>query len=146
MARAPSRKHAVGAETTVLADDEGVAQAKAFAMRYAADCGLDTAVGARLAVIVEELVTNLAKYGHPSGTSPGRAALRLRLEEGRLTLDMIDDGRPFDPLSALPPDLDVAPERRAVGGLGLHLVRSLAETLRYEWIEGRNHLTLTIRG
>jgi len=145
MARASSRKLADAAETVVAAGGEGIAQAAAFAKRYAADRGLEETVGARLAVIVEELVTNLAKYGHPAGAPPGRAALRFRVAEGRLTLEMIDDGGPFDPLSAPPPDLDVVPERRELGGLGLHLVRSLAETLRYQRIDGRNHLTLTLR-
>jgi anti-sigma regulatory factor (Ser/Thr protein kinase) len=145
MTRSSSRKRAVAAEIVVLADGEGVAQAAAFAARYAADCGLKAAVRARLAVIVEELVTNLAKYGHAAGVPSGRAALRFRLEDDRLTLELIDDGGPFDPLSAAPPDLDVAPERRGVGGLGLHLVRSLAETLRYERLDGRNHLRLTLR-
>jgi anti-sigma regulatory factor (Ser/Thr protein kinase) len=145
MTRTSSRKRAVAAETVVLADGEGVAQAAAFAKGYAADCGLEEATAARLAVIVDELLTNLVKYGHPAGAPAARAVLRLRLEESRLTVEMIDDGEPFDPLSAPPPDLEVAPERRGVGGLGLHLVRSLAETLRYERIEGRNHLTLTLR-
>jgi len=145
MTEAPSRKPALRAEATVSADDAGVSAAAAFATRFAAERGLDTAVQLRLALVMEELLTNLANYGYPAGAPRGSAILRLGFENDRLTLEMIDDGEPFDPLAAPPPDLVSAPERRPVGGLGLHLVRSLAETADYARIDDRNHLTLTLR-
>ena len=132
------------AEVTVSADDDGVRKAAAFAAQFVTSCRLDAAVEARLALVVEELVTNLAKYGYPDAPR-GSAMLRLGLENEQLTLQMIDDGQAFDPLTAPPPDLNLPPEERPVGGLGLHLVRSLAAAAHYARRDGRNHLTLTLR-
>jgi serine/threonine-protein kinase RsbW len=132
-------------ETTVTADDEGATAAVAFAIGFAEDRGLETAIRLRLALIVEELFTNLAKYGYPTGTPQGSATLGLEIEDRRVTIDVTDDGCPFDPLAAPPPDLTSAPGERPIGGLGLHLVRSIAETSRYERLANHNHLTLTIR-
>jgi serine/threonine-protein kinase RsbW len=132
------------AEAIVPADDSGVRAAATFVAQFATARGLDAAAEARLALVVEELVTNLAKYGFPDAPR-GSATLRLGWENEQLTLQMIDDGQAFDPLTAPPPDLDLPTEERPVGGLGLHLVRSLAATAHYARRDGHNHLTLTLR-
>ena len=55
----------------------------------------------------------------------------------------MDNGRPFDPLNDAPePDLDSGVADRAVGGLGVHLVRTMMDEMRYRRDRGRNHLTL----
>ena len=51
----------------------------------------------------------------------------LDLKDDALTITVEDDGRPFDPLSVAPPDLDLNAESRDVGGLGLHIVRSIMD-------------------
>ena len=134
------------AEVTVSADDEGVIAAAAFARRFAAELGLDTATQLRVALIVEELVTNLAKYGYQAGAPRGSALLQLGFENQSVTLEMTDDGEPFDPLAVPPPEFDLVAGERPVGGLGLHLVRSLAEAVRYARTDNRNHLKLKLRG
>jgi serine/threonine-protein kinase RsbW len=57
---------------------------------------------------------------------------------------MEDDGPDFDPLSALPPDLDASLEDRAIGGLGLHFIRKLAHDVCHARVDGRNRLSLTL--
>jgi anti-sigma regulatory factor (Ser/Thr protein kinase) len=56
-----------------------------------------------------------------------------------------DDGREFDPLQARAPDLASSVEQRNVGGVGIHLVRTLAERVEYARVAGRNVLSVTIR-
>ena len=57
-----------------------------------------------------------------------------------------DDGRPFDPLTEAPePDLESAIEDRPIGGLGVHLVRTMMDEVRYRREEGKNRLTLVKR-
>ncbi len=43
------------------------------------------------------------------------------------------------------PDLNRPLEERPVGGLGIHLVRQLAEDCRYDRVDGRNRVTVTLR-
>ncbi len=57
-----------------------------------------------------------------------------------------DDGRAFDPADAPLPDLNTSVEKRTVGGLGLHLVRSFVDELSYSRSGERNVLTLVKRG
>jgi serine/threonine-protein kinase RsbW len=129
---------------TVSSDAAGLRAAKDFVERFAAAQQLADPERAYLHLVVEELLTNLVKYGYDLGRI-GEAELILARDADRVTLTVIDDGRAFDPLTAPSPDLEQAVEDRPIGGLGIHLIRSLAEEARYERIDGRNHLTLTRR-
>ncbi|MEM8551741.1 MAG: ATP-binding protein, partial [Pseudomonadota bacterium] len=55
-----------------------------------------------------------------------------------------DDAAPFDPLSRGPVDPEADLEKREIGGLGVHLVRSMTDHLEYQFNDGRNVLTFTI--
>ena len=55
---------------------------------------------------------------------------------------MSDNGAAFDPLSVPAPDLTTSLDERAVGGLGLHLVRNLMDRVSYSRAGERNQLTL----
>jgi anti-sigma regulatory factor (Ser/Thr protein kinase) len=57
-------------------------------------------------------------------------------------MTFIDDGPRFDPLAHESPDLDADIADRAVGGLGVHIVRQLADSCRYSHIDGRNILEI----
>jgi serine/threonine-protein kinase RsbW len=89
---------------------------------------------------LEEVVTNVFKYAYDDA---GAHAVRFtaQLTSDHVVLRFSDDGRPFDPLAAPPPDLARPLEERAIGGLGIHLVRKLADALVYERSGDRNLLT-----
>lgn len=91
---------------------------------------------------IEELVTNCIKYGYDDA-EPHVIEIVLSLADGQLTMLVIDDGHAFNPLTAPPPDLTQALEDRPIGGLGLHLLRELADEIRYERSGGTNRLLLT---
>ena len=92
-------------------------------------------------LVLEEVVTNIAKYSYET-EGVREIDLEARLEAGSVVIRVVDDGRPFDPRAAPPPDRDVPPEDRPVGGLGIDLVRNLTERIDYERADGRNVLTL----
>ena len=89
----------------------------------------------------EEIATNVIKYGYDDDLEHEILAEAI-LSPGALVLRVRDDGHEFDPLRAPPPDLDAAIEDRPIGGLGIHLLRKLAERLSYERVGGHNVLTL----
>ena len=82
-----------------------------------------------LRLVAEEILTNVAKYGHDDDAEHW-VRVRLSLVSGEVTLEFTDDGRPFDPRAAKPPDL-VPGGERPLGGLGLELVRSLVDAVEY---------------
>lgn len=97
-----------------------------------------------VSLAIEELVTNCIKYGYQDANGHTIDFL-LSVDEGVLSLEVVDDGNPFNPLDAPRPDLSLPPERRPIGGLGLHLLRELADEMRYERRDGTNRLSLTKR-
>ncbi len=94
-----------------------------------------------LVLAAEEVLTNVAKYAHDDGAEHW-VRVTLGREGDDLTLRFADDGRPFDPLAAPPPDLSSPLEERPIGGVGVHLVRSLVDRVEYAHVGGENVLTL----
>ena len=93
---------------------------------------------------IEELVTNCIKYGY-TDSNTHTVEIVFSVADGVLTIDVTDDGNPFNPLEAPGPDFSVAAEQRPIGGLGLHLLRELSDEQRYERRDGTNRLTLKKR-
>ena len=93
---------------------------------------------------VDELVTNTVTYGW-SDDAPHEIFVRQRLAAGHWIVEIEDDGRAFDPRSVPTPALDAPPDERPIGGLGIHLVRSVVDELEYRREAGRNHVTLRKR-
>lgn len=95
----------------------------------------------RVNLVLEEMVLNVIDYGTEDGVN--EIEIILTLTDESLTIEIIDDGSPFDPLSDAPdPDLEATLEERRVGGLGIHLTRSMMDDMRYRREQNKNHLTL----
>ena len=118
---------------------------EAFAEAFARDCGLADDERARLLVILEELFTNVVAHGYEGEFEADSVAVALDWRRGRLTINFVDDGPPFDPLAHSAPDLDAPAEQRPIGGLGIAIVRALVDRARYCRQDHRNHLYLVRR-
>ena len=93
---------------------------------------------------VEELATNIMDYGFSEGVHEFEIAFRS--EPDCVTIDLWDEGSPFDPTSDAPePDLDATLEDRRIGGLGVYFAETLMDEMRYEREQDKNHLTLVKR-
>jgi anti-sigma regulatory factor (Ser/Thr protein kinase) len=98
--------------------------------------------GARLQIILDELFTNVVKYGYEGAAAQGHIEVALSLEADRLIIEFVDDGGPFDPLASPAPDLDLPAEERKIGGVGIAIVRALVDEAGYRREGNRNRLTL----
>ncbi len=95
-------------------------------------------------LVLEELVLNVVNHG--SGGGAGEIEIELVSDAEAVTIEIIDDGKPFDPLTDAPvPDTESGIEDRAVGGLGIHLVRTMMDEVSYRREENRNHMILVKR-
>ena len=92
-------------------------------------------------IALEELLTNIISYGYED-EQEHTIALRLSDAINELTVEMEDDGRPFNPLEKPDPDVTLPLEEREVGGLGIYLVRQFMTDLVYQRAEGKNHIML----
>ena len=87
----------------------------------------------------EEIFVNICSYAYDAS---GDVIIRLYREQSHITLTFIDSGRPFDPTKDVL-DIDDYDHDNAIGGLGRYLAFSIAESYRYEYIDGKNILQLT---
>jgi serine/threonine-protein kinase RsbW len=103
------------------------------------DLSSETAFHVNLAL--DEVVTNVIMHGYRDA---GRHEILVRLELGieTLTVQVEDDGRPFNPMDVPPPDLELGIEDRPIGGLGIHFVRSVMTSVDYRRAGGHNVLTM----
>ena len=97
-------------------------------------------------VAIDEILSNIVKYGHPEEAPEGRVEISLHLESDSLEMVILDDAAPFNPLEAERPDTSLAAEERDIGGLGIEIVRRLMDTIEYDRVDDRqNRLTLRRR-
>ena len=90
---------------------------------------------------IEEAVVNVMKYAYPSGTK-GNVNIEAQANDVRLKFTITDSGMPFDPTVQTEVDTTLSAEERPIGGLGIHLVRQIMDSINYERVEGQNVLTL----
>jgi serine/threonine-protein kinase RsbW len=90
---------------------------------------------------LDELVTNVVLYGFtdPAGHE---VLIKIATAGNELVASVHDNGKPFNPLEVKPPDLNAPLEERELGGLGVHLVRSLMDQVSYARENDQNVLTV----
>lgn len=97
----------------------------------------------RITLSVDELVTNIIKYGTREHGHP-YIHLWATIANDSFNIEIEDHGIPFNPFSEAPvPDTSLPLEERPIGGLGVFLVQSLMTTTHYERTKDRNRITLT---
>jgi len=98
----------------------------------------------KMDMIVDELLGNVILYAFKEG---GEHEIEITAEQvrNRLTVTISDDGVPFNPLLIDPPDTSLAAKDRSLGGLGILLVRKMADDILYQRRIDKNVLTLIIR-
>src|SRR5271165_4069938 len=133
------------ASISLRAEHAELAPLQAFAAAFAHECGLPDDERSRLLVILDELFTNAVTHGHRPHSAGGNISIALGWRTGRLRISFVDDGPPFDPLTFHEPDFAAPAEERAIGGLGIYIVRSLVHQARYRRKGGRNRLHLVRR-
>lgn len=106
----------------------------------AAECPVKVIM--QISIAVEEIYVNIAHYAyHPQ---IGEATVRCCVEKTplRVMIQFLDHGKPFDPLAKEDADITLSAEERAVGGLGILMVKKSMDDVAYEYRDGCNILTL----
>jgi sigma-B regulation protein RsbU (phosphoserine phosphatase) len=95
-------------------------------------------------LIAEELLANIIRAAAASETSV-HVSVECALAPAEIVLTIRDDGREFDPLVLESTRLDVDIAERGIGGLGIPIVRQLADACRYARVDGANVLEIRLR-
>ena len=122
-------------------DIQEVPRLNAFVDAVCETVGFDSALTMKLSLAIEEAVVNVMNYAYPPGVK-GDVTIEALSNDVRLKFVIIDSGAPFDPTVHADVDTTLSAQDRPIGGLGIHLVRNIMDSINYERIDNLNVLTL----
>ena len=103
---------------------------------------LDMSVLMSLNLALEEAVVNVMDYAYPPDVQ-GDVTIEAIANENQLEFIISDSGIPFDPTKKEAVDTTLSAEERPIGGLGIHLVREIMDSVKYEYKDHKNILSLS---
>jgi len=95
-----------------------------------------------LNMALDDLLNNVVQYAFPNDPTEHHIEVEGEVRDAWVILTITDDGIPFNPLTVAPPDLSLLLHEREIGGLGIHLVRSMFDEVTYHRNVARNVLTV----
>jgi len=140
-----SRQNDVTAPRRIIMKNEmsEVSRMRGFFLSVCREHDIDMGFFKMLNLAIEEWVANVINYAYPKGTR-GHIELTAKVVDDILTLVIKDHGAPFDPTQHEEVDIEAELDDREIGGLGIHLVKNIMDTMQYERsADGYNILTLT---
>lgn len=107
------------------------------------DCSMKAQM--QIDVAIDELMANIASYAYAPGTGDVKVCFDYEADSRTVSITFIDSGIPYDPLKKPDPDVTLNAVERAVGGLGVFLVKKTMDDIRYVYQDGHNQLTILKR-
>jgi sigma-B regulation protein RsbU (phosphoserine phosphatase) len=94
-------------------------------------------------VCIEEIVVNILDYGYKKDEEKWiKMHVTIDRNDDKVTISCIDGGKKFDPTSVDEPNILKDARDRKLGGLGIFITRKFMDLMNYEYIDGKNILTL----
>lgn len=128
-------------EASLLPQPEAISELTQTVTDYLSANGVDARAAHHVGMVLDELLVNLGSHG---GASDEVAQVRVEIEPQKVRTEVTDSGAEFDIRTAPEPLLSNTIEERAVGGLGLFLIRQLACEIGYERRAGINFTTFAV--
>ena len=128
-------------QITLPNDVQEVPQLNVFVDEVCEQVDFDMSTTLKLNLAIEEAVVNVMNYAYPAGEK-GDVDIEAMINDEYLVFVISDSGTPFDPTAKAEVDTTLSAEERGIGGLGIHLIRQIMDTINYERVDGKNVLTL----
>lgn len=126
-------------------DIEDMRRLQPFIERVATQNGWTEAIKMYVSLVAEEALVNILTHSTPS-LPDDRARLTIESHPHYICIKLEDSGERFNPLTQAPhADTSSPVETRPVGGLGLFLIRQIADKVEYEYTDHKNKLTISIK-
>jgi sigma-B regulation protein RsbU (phosphoserine phosphatase) len=127
---------------TLPNDVQTIPQLAEFVDTVSEAVGLDMGTTMQMNLAMEEAVVNVMNYAYPADVK-GTVDIEAKAGDGWLQFIISDSGTAFDPTAKGEVDTTLSAEERGIGGLGIHLIRQIMDSIEYERKDDRNVLTLT---
>lgn len=130
------------AKRTFPADDKFLNEVIVFLEEELAKADASTKITMQMDVCIEEVFVNVSHYAY--GEKFGEVDFEIihNPDDDTVTFVFSDKGIPFDPLKEEDPDITLSANEREIGGLGIFICKKIMDDIHYEYIDGRNVLTL----
>ena len=129
-------------EITVMADVKNLEAVTAFVDEGLEQFDCPPRIQMQLDIAVDELFSNIAYYAYQPGTGEATVRLEITQDPACAALTFIDSGVPYDPLSHTDPDITLSAQERQIGGLGIYMVKKSMDQVSYQYLDGKNMLTI----
>lgn len=136
-------KNKIEKELKVTSKTENLSLIREFIQSAAALVGMNPGVTEDVMLAVDEACTNIIKHAYRSFPD-GEILLRLKYSDHKFTITIIDYGNSFHPEDVPDPDLQKYYRQHRVGGLGMYLMKTLMDEVKYSSVPGKyNQVYLT---
>jgi anti-sigma regulatory factor (Ser/Thr protein kinase) len=102
---------------------------------------IPTNIQASVNLALEELLVNTITYGFADDQEHD-ITITFGMKDNMLITEIEDDGIAFNPLKASDPDLESSLEEKEIGGLGIHMVKTLMDNVEYRRNNDKNLIIL----
>ena len=127
---------------TIESNQEGLDRFTSAAEEFGETHGWGPALVYKIHLVLEEMILNVIKYGY-TDEEIHSIDVSLDAQDATVTIHIVDDGKPFNPLvDAPPPNTEGEMEERRIGGWGIHIVRSLMDDFSYVRDNDKNKVKL----
>ncbi len=126
-------------EKTIQASLESIPEITGWVDQLLAMADCTVKARRQIDVALDEILSNIARYAYPDAEGSMTVEIDLDEETGMLSLTFRDEGVPFDPLAKEEPDVTLGVRERAVGGLGIFLVKKMMDEVIYRR-EGKENI------
>ncbi len=129
-------------EMTIPATVENIEKVTVFVNSQLEEIDCPIKARMQIDIAIDELFGNIAHYAYNPETGP--ATVRVEVTEAPISVvvTFIDHGIPYDPLKKDDPDVTLSAEERAIGGLGIFMVKKTMDEITYEYKDGQNILRI----
>lgn len=129
-------------ELQVEATLENYEQVSAFVEQELEQRDCPMKVQLQVGMAVEELYGNIANYAYNPEVGPATIQVEVTEDPLCVIITFLDQGKPYDPLKHEDPDVTLSLDEREVGGLGIFMVKKTMDDVKYEYVDGKNILTI----
>ena len=127
-------------EHSAIANKEAIPELLGFIQRFAEKEHLDERLIANLLVVGDELISNIVKYAYDD--VKGDILVRLLTNDKQFVLTLVDHGKPFNALEVNNQKLSGEAGELPIGGLGIFIVKQIADSYTYDYLNKKNILIL----
>ena len=129
-------------EMTIPATVENIEKVTEFVNSQLEEIDCPIKARMQIDIAIDELFGNIAHYAYNPETGP--ATVRVEVTEAPISVvvTFIDHVIPYDPLKKDDPDVTLSAEERAIGGLGIFMVKKTMDEITYEYKDGQNILRI----